>query len=146
MSWLLSLRNFCLLRPDIPSCLGNRTSLRTRTQVTEENAGPIPGCWPDSHYLRGSQRFLWSYCFLPSLFLQALFHRMECLDCLSHLEWSFGRKTFYYIYWDNMGRREGKRKQNNMSFLFKFSNNMNKSKFYGKSEFTLEHEFLLIAF
>lgn len=117
MSWLPSLRHFCLLRPHIPSCFGNKTYLRSRTQVTEENAEPIPGCWPDSHFPGDSQCVLWSYCFLPCLFLQDLVHRMECLDCLSHLEWSFGRKMFDYVYWENKERREGEKEKNSPSFL-----------------------------
>ena len=117
MSWLLSLRNFCLSSPDILSCFGNETSLRPRTQVTEENAAFIPVCWLDSHHSGGSQCILWSYCFLSSLFLQVLVHRMECLDCLSHLEWSFGRKifninVFYYICRENKGKRD----ENDTSF------------------------------
>lgn len=76
-------------------CFGNKTSLRPRPPATEENEGLLSGCWPDSRHSGEPQRLLWSYCFLPCLFLQALVHGMECSDCLSHLEWSFGMKIVY---------------------------------------------------
>lgn len=89
-SQLQSLRNWCLQRPGLP-CVLVANCLRAKTQVTEEDEGPLPGCWPDPACSREPQRLLRSPCLLPSLFLQVLVHRMERLDCLSHLERGFGR-------------------------------------------------------
>ena len=95
--------------------------MRPRTQVTEENAAFIPVCWLGPRYSGDSQCTLWSSCFLPSLFLQVLVHRMECLDCLSHLEWSFCRKIINMnVFITHVERIKesgrGKRDENDISF------------------------------